>query len=85
LFFSPSAVRGFLEQERGAEFLRSISKFSRRVAIVAIGPVTAAALQEAGIGPLVQSADATVPAVVDALEDFFAVHEQSVSTGENGR
>jgi uroporphyrinogen-III synthase len=85
LFFSPSAVRGFLEQERGAEFLRSISKFSRRVAIVAIGPVTAAALQEAGIGPLVQSADATVPAVVDALEDFFAAHEQSVSTGENGR
>jgi uroporphyrinogen-III synthase len=85
LFFSPSAVRGFLEQERGAEFLQSISKFSRRVAIVAIGPVTAAALQEAGIGPIVQSADATVPAVVDALESFFAAHEQSVSTGENGR
>ena len=85
LFFSPSAVRGFLEQERGAEFLQSISKFSRRVAIVAIGPVTAAALQEAGIGPIVQSADATVPAVVEALESFFAAHEQSVSTGENAR
>jgi len=85
LFFSPSAVRAFLEQERGAEFLRSIAKFSRRVAIVAIGPVTATALREAGVAQMLQSADASVPAVIDALEEFFAAKEPSLSSGENGR
>jgi len=85
LFFSPSAVRAFLEQDQAVEFLRSIAKFSRRVAIVAIGPVTASALREAGVAQILQSADATVPAVIDALEEFFAANETALSSGENGR
>jgi uroporphyrinogen-III synthase len=85
LFFSPSAVRAFLEQEQGAELLRSISEFFQRIPIVAIGPVTGAALREAGVVNILQSADATVPAVIDTLEEFFAAEEGSVSTGENER
>jgi uroporphyrinogen-III synthase len=85
LFFSPSAVRAFLEQEQGAELLRSGSLSSQRIPIVAIGPVTAAALREAGVENIVQSADATVPAVVGTLEEFFAAKERSVSSGENVR
>jgi uroporphyrinogen-III synthase len=85
LFFSPSAVRAFLEKEQGAELLRSISELSKRIAIVAIGPVTAAALREAGVEKILQSTDATIPSVVGTLENFFAAHERSVSTGENAR
>ena len=81
LFFSPSAVRSFLEQERDGEPLRSITDLSQRIPMVAIGPVTAAALGEAGVSQIVQAADTTVSAVIGSLEEFFANTEQRASAG----
>jgi uroporphyrinogen-III synthase len=74
LFFSPSAVRNFLnwDEGKGGQVLRSISDLSRKTAVVAVGPVTASALRDAGLRSIVQAPDTTVPAVIAALENFFA-------------
>jgi len=74
LFFSPSAVRNFLnwDEGKGGQLLRSISDASRKTAVVAVGPVTAAALREAGLRNIVQAQNTTVPAVIEALESFFS-------------
>ena len=74
LFFSPSAVRNFLNWDagKGGPVLRSISDASRKTAVVAIGPVTAVALRDAGLRNIVQAADTTVASVIEALETFFA-------------
>ena len=74
LFFSPSAVRNFLnwDEGKGGQLLRSISDASRKTAVVAVGPVTASALREAGLRHIVQAQDTTVPAVIAALESFFS-------------
>ena len=74
LFFSPSAVRNFLnwDEGKGSRVLRSLSDQSRKTAIVAVGPVTAAALREAGLRNILQAQNTTVPAVIAALESFFA-------------
>ncbi len=68
VFFSPSAVQYFAELV-GSEQLRSSED---RLAITAVGPVTANTLQEAGVRRLVISADTTAAAVVEALEEHFA-------------
>jgi uroporphyrinogen-III synthase len=68
LFFSPSAVQYFAEL-LGSEQLQSLQD---KLAIAAVGPVTANTLQEAGVRRLVISADTTAAAVVDALEEHFA-------------
>ena len=75
LFFSPSAVRNFLNWDagKGGPVLRSISDLSRKTAVVAIGPVTAVALRDAGLRNIVQSADTTVASVIETLETFFAL------------
>jgi uroporphyrinogen-III synthase len=74
LFFSPSAVRNFLnwDEGKGSPVLRSISDQSRKTAVVAVGPVTATALREAGLRNIVQAQNTTVPAVIEALESFFS-------------
>jgi len=74
LFFSPSAVRNFLnwDEGKGSPVLRSISDQSRKTAVVAVGPVTATALREAGLRNIVQAQNTTVPAVIAALESFFS-------------
>ena len=74
LFFSPSAVRNFLnwDEGKGGQVLRSISDLSRKTAVVAVGPVTASALRDAGLRNIVQASNTTVPAVIEALEAFFA-------------
>jgi uroporphyrinogen III methyltransferase / synthase len=76
LFFSPSAVRNFLnwDEGKGGQVLRSISDLSRKTAVVAVGPVTASALRDAGLRNIVQASDTTVPAVIEALESFFSSH-----------
>ena len=76
LFFSPSAVRNFLnwDEGKGGQVLRSISNPSRKTAVVAVGPVTANALREAGLRNIVQASNTTVPAVIEALESFFSHH-----------
>ena len=79
LFFSPSAVRNFLnwDEGKGGQVLRSISDLSRKTAVVAVGPVTASALRDAGLRNIVQASNTTVPAVIEALETFFAPTPQA--------
>ena len=74
LFFSPSAVRNFLnwDEGKGSPVLRSMSDLSRKTVVVAVGPVTATALRDAGLRNIVQAQDTSVPAVIQALESFFA-------------
>jgi uroporphyrinogen-III synthase len=68
LFFSPSAVQHFVELF-GAEQSRALQE---KLAITAVGPVTANALGEAGILRTVMAADTTASAVIEALEKHFA-------------
>jgi uroporphyrinogen III methyltransferase/synthase len=68
LFFSPSAVQHFAELF-GGEQLRALQA---KLAITAVGPVTASALREAGVGRTVVAGDTTAAAVVEALEEHFA-------------
>lgn len=68
LFFSPSAVQHFAEL-MGAEKLPSIQD---RLAITAVGPVTARVLREVGVERIVVAADTTAASVIDALEKHFA-------------
>ena len=68
LFFSPSAVHTFIEL-LGRERVKALQT---RVAMASIGPVTAAALRDAGIQRIITAAEATPDAVVTALEGCFA-------------
>jgi len=68
LFFSPSAVRHFAELCGGEQ----LCVLQDKLAIAAVGPVTANALQEAGVRRFVVSADTTAAAVIEALEKHFA-------------
>ena len=68
LFFSPSAV-GHFSDIVGNEQLRRIQD---KLAMTAVGPVTARALQEAGVQRMVVASDTTATSVVDALEKYFA-------------
>ena len=68
LFFSPSAVQNFVE-------LYSAEKFSAlqdKLAITAVGPVTAEALRKAGAAHTVVAADTTAASVIETLEKYFA-------------
>ncbi len=77
LFFSPSAVQHFGEL-LGGEQLRALQD---KLAIAAVGPVTANALREAGVRRLVISADTTAAAVIEALEEHFVGHVKQVQAG----
>jgi uroporphyrinogen III methyltransferase / synthase len=68
LFFSPSAVQHFAELF-GGEQLRALQD---RLAITAVGPVTAKALRDAGVPRIVLAGDTTAAAVVKSLEEHFA-------------
>lgn len=68
LFFSPSAVQHFVEIV-GSQELRGLQG---KLAITAVGPVTAKALREAGVGRVVVASDTTAASVIDALEKHFA-------------
>jgi uroporphyrinogen-III synthase len=68
LFFSPSAVHYFAEVF-GGEQLRSLED---KLAITAVGPVTANALREAGVQRTVLAGETAAAAVVEALEKHFA-------------
>jgi uroporphyrinogen III methyltransferase / synthase len=67
LFFSPSAVHTFIDLV-GRERVKALQG---RVAMASIGPVTAAALRDAGIQRIITAPEATPDAVVAALEDCF--------------
>ena len=77
LFFSPSAVQHFAGLF-GGEQLRALQD---KLAITAVGPVTAKALREAGVQRTVLAGDTTAPAVVEALEKHFAVTVKQEQAG----
>ncbi len=80
LFFSPSAVQHFAELV-GAEQLRQIQD---KLAITAVGPVTAKALREAGVPRAVVAADTTAASVLEALEKHFAAAKAAPAGGKRG-
>lgn len=67
LFFSPSAVHYFAELF-GVELLRGLQD---KLAITAVGPVTANALWEAGVRNIVVAGNTTTTAVMESLEKHF--------------
>jgi uroporphyrinogen III methyltransferase/synthase len=68
LFFSPSAVQHFVELFGGEQ----LCALQDKLAITAVGPVTANALHQAGAQRIVLAGDTTARAVVAALEENFA-------------
>ena len=68
LFFSPTAVEHFVGIV-GDKILHSLQN---RIAITAVGPITANALTQAGVDNLIVAADTTSDAVIAALEKHFA-------------
>jgi len=68
LFFSPSAVQHFAELV-GATRLQELQG---KLAVTAVGPVTANALRKAGVERAVVAQDTTAVSVVEALEGHFA-------------
>ncbi len=77
LFFSPSAVQHFAELF-GGEQLRALED---KLAIMAVGPVTANALREAGVRRMVLAGDTTAAAVVEALEEHFVATVKPAQAG----
>jgi uroporphyrinogen III methyltransferase/synthase len=68
LFFSPSAVQNFAELF-GAEKLLALQI---KLAIIAVGPVTAKALRGVGVEHALLAADTTAESVVEVLVEHFA-------------
>jgi uroporphyrinogen III methyltransferase / synthase len=83
VFFSPSAVQSFAEREQGTSLLRAAIALGGRIAMVAIGEITAAALQKAGVARPVRAKDTSVEAVVESMEEFFA-NSQKVGAERSG-
>ncbi len=81
LFFSPSTVQHFGEVF-GVEQLRVLQD---KLAITAVGPVTAKALSEAGVQRIVVARDTTAASVIEALEEHFAGMVKQVPTGVKQR
>jgi len=68
LFFSPSAVQHFAELFGS----KQLGQIQDKLAVTAVGPVTANALHKAGVERALVAADTTTASVVDALEKHFA-------------
>jgi uroporphyrinogen III methyltransferase/synthase len=81
LFFSPSAVHHLQEMLGNEKFL----EFSRSSLFTAIGPVTRAALRGASVERVVLANDTTVPAVLEALVDYFSRDTNGLATGVKSR
>jgi uroporphyrinogen III methyltransferase/synthase len=69
IFFSPSAVEQFVAA-LGSETLEQIGE---RIALAAVGPVTASAILAAGAPVAVEAPEATAASVVAALERHFTL------------
>lgn len=63
-FTSPSTVRGFVRLARGVD--------TSGLVVAAIGPIAAKAAREAGFAVAVEPIDYTAPALVAALEAYYA-------------
>jgi uroporphyrinogen-III synthase len=67
-FFSPSAVEN-LRGELGAE---ALSRLGARAALAAVGPMTAAALRNAGLPVAIQAKEATSESMATAIAEYFS-------------
>jgi len=67
-FFSPSAFHNLVEAI-GLETLRNLSG---RVALAAIGPVTAGAIRDAGLLVEIEAREATAASLVATMSEYFA-------------
>ncbi len=67
LFFSPSAVHHFAELVS-----EPLSSLENKVAMTAVGPVTAGALRKIGVRRILMSADTSASSVLEVLETHFA-------------
>jgi uroporphyrinogen-III synthase len=76
LFFSPSAVNNLVDLI-GRE---SLAALQNKIAIVAVGPVTTAALRNQGVTRIITAADTTPAAILAALESHFANASANHST-----
>ena len=77
LCFSPTAVNYF-EEILGHGQLRIAQD---KIALIAIGPVTASALRDAKVESMLVATDTTLDAAVDALEDYFAKRGKQLQAG----
>ncbi len=68
--FSPSALEN-LRAEFGAETLQRVSA---NAAIAAVGPVTAAAIRDAGLPVAIQAREATGASLVEAVCEYYAAN-----------
>jgi uroporphyrinogen III methyltransferase/synthase len=68
LFFSPTAVEHFV----GVVGQPELHKLQLQTALTAVGPITAAALKQAGIDKMLVAADTTADAVIAALQKYIA-------------
>ncbi|HYL82599.1 MAG TPA: uroporphyrinogen-III synthase [Candidatus Angelobacter sp.] len=80
LFFSPSAVK-FSAQL----FAMRWSELQDKVAITAVGPVTAKALRDAGFTRIVVAENTSATSVIEALEKYFAGVEKTAPAGAKSR
>jgi uroporphyrinogen-III synthase len=71
IFFSPSAVEQFAQAIERVSAGETLAQVGARVALAAVGPVTAKALREAGALGIVQASEATSASVVAALARHF--------------
>ena len=79
LFFSPSAVNNLADLV-GRE---SLAQLQNKIAIAAVGPVTAAALRDHGVTNLITAADTTTDAIIAALENHFLQQEKKLESANH--
>jgi uroporphyrinogen-III synthase len=72
-FFSPSAIEN-MRGELGEELL---SRLAARAALAAVGPVTAAALRNAGLRVAIEAPLATAESMAIAIENYFSTNAGS--------
>ncbi len=77
LFFSPSAVQHFAERFGGDQ----LQALQDKLAVMAVGPVTANALRGAGVRRIVLAKETTATAVVEALEHYYADNVKQAQAG----
>ena len=77
LFFSPTAVEHFI----GIVGKEKLRKLQSRLAISAVGPITANALRQAGVDILLVAEDTIADAVIAALERHFAGPQKASAAG----
>jgi uroporphyrinogen-III synthase len=69
-FFSPSAV----ENLRGELSAEALSRLAARAAFAAVGPMTAAALRNAGLPVAIEAEEATTESMATAIARYFSAH-----------